>query len=253
MAVDEALLESAANPWFIPTLRLFAWEPACLSLGHAQSIAEVDKIQLSTLGWDVVRRPTGGRAILHTDELTYSVTGSADSTIFQGGILTSYRHISLALLEFLKRLSIHPVSKDIPEVFMSNQEAVCFEVPSNYEITCSNKKIIGSAQARRKNAVLQHGTIPLCGDIARIAQALDYPDAAARERAANRVRERATTLEKETGKVVTWQEAANELVKAFESIHKIRFIPGSLTQDELAAARQIELDKFANQAWVERF
>ena len=252
MAVDEALLEGAASPGFMPTLRLYAWDPACLSLGHAQPIVEVDKAQLAAFGWDVVRRPTGGRAILHTDELTYSITGSADSAIFQGGILTSYRHISLALLEFLERFYLQPAMKDNPEVSVSHQESVCFEVPSNYEITLANKKIIGSAQARRKNAVLQHGAIPLFGDIARITQVLTYPDAAARKRAADRVRERATNLRLEIGQTVSWQQAASEFVKAFESIHNIKFITSSLTPDELTLARRIEEEKFADPSWTGR-
>ena len=78
MAVDEAILEHIHRGESQPTLRLYAWEPACLSLGHAQSFADVDMKRVKERGWEVVRRVTGGRAILHTDELTYSVTGSAN-------------------------------------------------------------------------------------------------------------------------------------------------------------------------------
>src|SRR5512133_1650859 len=75
MAVDEAILEFAARGEVLPTLRLYAWEPACLSLGYAQPASDVDLEALRSHGWEMVRRPTGGRAILHTDELTYSVSG----------------------------------------------------------------------------------------------------------------------------------------------------------------------------------
>jgi lipoate-protein ligase A len=73
MAVDEAILEAVGRGASLPTLRLYAWEPACLSLGYAQPIGDVDQPRLRARGWDLVRRPTGGRAVLHTDELTYSV------------------------------------------------------------------------------------------------------------------------------------------------------------------------------------
>ena len=82
----------------MPTLRLYAWEPACLSLGHAQPFADVDMARLKAHGWDVVRRVTGGRAILHTDELTYSVTGSAEEPVLAGGVLESYNRLAQALL-----------------------------------------------------------------------------------------------------------------------------------------------------------
>src|SRR5512142_2493749 len=80
MAVDEAMLEHIGRGESMPTLRLYAWEPACLSLGQAQPYADVDRIRLRQRGWDVVRRPTGGRAILHTDELTYSIVASAEES-----------------------------------------------------------------------------------------------------------------------------------------------------------------------------
>src|SRR5690349_12894602 len=81
MAVDEAILEHTGRGESHPTLRLYAWEPACLSLGHAQSFSDVDVPRLKAHGWEVVRRLTGGRAILHTEELTYSVTGGPDEPV----------------------------------------------------------------------------------------------------------------------------------------------------------------------------
>src|SRR3989337_4154135 len=78
MALDESILEQIGRGASLPTLRLYAWDPACLSLGHAQPFADVDMTRLKERGWEVVRRATGGRAILHTDELTYSVIAPND-------------------------------------------------------------------------------------------------------------------------------------------------------------------------------
>src|SRR5512134_3886256 len=98
MAVDESILEHVGRGEARPTLRLFAWQPACLSLGQAQPHSDVDVTRLRARGWDVVRRPTGGRAILHTDELTYSVIASADEPAMAGTLLESYNRLAQGLL-----------------------------------------------------------------------------------------------------------------------------------------------------------
>jgi lipoate-protein ligase A len=213
MAVDEAILEASARRDVPPTLRLYAWQPACLSLGYAQPVADADRQALATLGWGLVRRPTGGRAILHTDELTYSVSGPQSEQRLAGGVLESYRILSQALLHALRLLGIpaqalekqeeataaqpsaNPVPGGTDREPTHDQNPVCFEVPSNYEITVQGKKLIGSAQARRKGSVLQHGSLPLYGDLARITWVLDFHTSAQREQAAQRLLARATTIE----------------------------------------------------------
>src|SRR5512134_3495582 len=146
MAVDEAILEraQAGRGESRPTLRLYAWEPACLSLGQAQPIADVDRARLQVRGWDVVRRVTGGRAILHTDELTYSVTGRANEPMLAGGVLESYSRLAQALLLAVKNLGLPVEMKAGKANDHPIPNPVCFEVPSTYEITVSGKKLIGS-------------------------------------------------------------------------------------------------------------
>src|SRR5436190_11272572 len=106
MAVDESILEHIGRGESLPTLRLYAWTPACLSLGHAQPFADVDITRLKQHGWEVVRRVTGGRAILHTDELTYSVIGSANEPVLAGSVLESYNRLAQALLMAVQSLDI---------------------------------------------------------------------------------------------------------------------------------------------------
>ncbi|HEX9617401.1 MAG TPA: hypothetical protein VGA03_08280, partial [Anaerolineales bacterium] len=96
MAVDEAILEAVGRGQADPTLRLYAWSPPCLSLGYAQPSSDVDLPQLHALGWDLVRRPTGGRAILHTDELTYAVIAPLSEPRLAGSVLESYQSLSQA-------------------------------------------------------------------------------------------------------------------------------------------------------------
>jgi lipoate-protein ligase A len=163
MAIDEALLEETAAGRSLPTLRLYAWEPPTLSLGFAQPAADVDRDALRRLGWGLVRRPTGGRAILHTDELTYSITAPETDPLMQGGVLESYRRLSLGLLAGLRLLGVE-VQADEGARGRAVRNPVCFEIPSQYEISAGGKKLIGSAQARRLGGVLQHGAFPLGGD-----------------------------------------------------------------------------------------
>src|SRR5512136_792088 len=99
MAVDEAILKGMECTWSVPTLRLYAWEPACLSLGYAQPVADVDKPRLQARGWELVRRLTGGRAVLHTDELTYSVIAPIQEPRVVGTVLESYHRLAQALME----------------------------------------------------------------------------------------------------------------------------------------------------------
>lgn len=254
MAVDEAVLESCAHGASAPTLRLYAWDPACLSIGFSQPVADVNRDALQKQAWDLVRRPTGGRAILHTDELTYSVIAPLSTPLVAGSVLQSYSRIAQALLAALSRLALSPRADNEyehpPETELRGP--VCFEVPSNYEITVEGKKLIGSAQARRKGGVLQHGTLPICGDLTRITRVLVYPTETLRQEAAQRLLGHATTLESLLGRPATWEQAAQAFITAFEDQHGLRFETGELTIDETQRAEELVKEKYNNPAWTLR-
>ncbi len=261
--MDEAILESAGSGLVPPTLRLYAWEPVCLSLGMAQPYSDVNQAALAERGWHLVRRPTGGRAILHTAELTYSICGPQTEPSLSGGVLESYRVISAALLEALKLLGVEAISnekfdpgRNSPHGEQSDArkeiDPVCFTEPSNYEITASGKKLIGSAQARRGNAVLQHGSLPLTGDLLRIVQVLNYADDTARQSAARRINERAATVEQLLGKKVSWEEAALAMQSAFEKILGLELEVRELSAIEISRAGELVEQKYDNQEWTAR-
>ena len=252
MAIDESILEHAGRSNVLPTLRLYAWDPPCLSLGHAQPFTDVDTARLISHGWDVVRRVTGGRAILHTDELTYSVAGPADEPILAGDVLASYNRLADALLAAVHDLGLPVEMKEGKADSNGVPNPVCFEVPSTYEITVDGKKLIGSAQARRREGVLQHGSLPLTGDLSRIVQALVFPDEESRQTASRRLLARATTVESVLGRVVDWETAKQALVRAFEAELGITFEAGELTEFELARAEELVTEKYAHPSWTER-
>ncbi len=254
MALDEAILEGVGQDQALPALRLFAWQPACLSLGYAQSVKDVDRHQLEIHGWDLVRRPTGGRAILHTDELTYSVIAPLHEPHVYGSILESYRRLSQALLSALSVLGLDAKAekdhvspdKDLPV------GPVCFEVPSNYEITVAGKKLIGSAQARRREGVLQHGSLPLVGDLTRIVQVLEFDSESQRQSAAARLQDRALTVETCLGRVVSWQEAAQAFMTGFEQALDIQLTLAEPSPAELERTRQLISSKYSHPDWTNR-
>ncbi len=252
MAIDESILLGVAEGTSPPTLRFFAWAPPCLSLGYAQALADVDHERLAVHGWNLVRRPTGGKAILHADELTYSVITPQTDPRVAGGIVESYRRLSQGLVRGLELMDLIVQNSRLPkscgtkwstsEVLPENP--ICFEVPSNYEITIIGKKLIGSAQARKQGVVLQHGTLPLTGDITRICDVLAYADEAEREQAKERVRAHAITLELALGVTVSWETAASAMKHGFREALKIEFESGELSAVEMERARELREGKY---------
>ena len=243
MAVDEAILEAVAAGESPPTLRFYAWHPPCLSLGHAQSVDVVDPAALVATGWGLVRRPTGGRALLHADELTYSIVAPERHPAVAGGVLASYRELSRGLLGGLERLGLAPD----PPAYIAVSEAdrlnpLCFEVASAYEITVGGRKLIGSAQLRRHGAVLQHGSMPLDGDITRVARVLRYRDETERRAAAKRLGRHAVTLKVLLGGAVSWEQAAQAIRAGFERSLGWDLFPDELTPLENRSAQRLEAE-----------
>lgn len=267
MAIDEAILLGVAEGASPPTLRFFAWAPPCLSLGYSQPLADADPERLATRGYGLVRRPTGGKAILHTDELTYSVITPQTDPRLAGGIVESYRRLSQGLVRGLELMDLiarndaiyttettestekkkEENSVDsVRSVVKRTENPVCFETPSNYEITIIGKKLIGSAQARKQGVVLQHGSLPLRGDIARICEVLAFADEAAREQAKERVRARAITLELALGVTVSWESAASAIKHGFREALKLEFESGELSAMEMERARELRVKKYCS-------
>jgi lipoate-protein ligase A len=251
MAVDEAILSAVIDGASLPTLRFFAWSPPCLSLGRNQPLADVDRHACRIAGMDVVRRPTGGRAILHTDELTYSVALLQTDPRAAGDILTSYCCLSEGLLAGLRRLGLEVAQTAGKSKAPADPSAVCFEVPSNYEITVGGRKLVGSAQWRVKGGLLQHGTLPLQGDITRVVTCLTFSEA---ERQAQRraLRARATTLENAISRQVPFADAAQAMADGFAQALNVTLVPGALTAREHALATDLRRERYASQAWTQR-
>jgi lipoate-protein ligase A len=172
MAVDEELLARAQAGERVPVLRFYAWDPAAVSVGRFQKIEEaVNAGACKQRGIDIVRRITGGRAVLHHRELTYSIIARTDDPVFPTTVLGTYKLIAAGLLQGLKNLGISAemVSRSNRHAALVKKDAkdpACFSSPSWYEILVHGRKIIGSAQRRLSGAFLQHGSILMDYDAA---------------------------------------------------------------------------------------
>lgn len=252
MAIDEAISQAVAEGLVPPTLRFYAWAPPCVSLGRNQRGAEVDASRCAASGYDIVRRPTGGRAILHTDELTYSIIAAPDHPLMAGLVLDSYLRISRGLVAGLRRLGI-----DAQEAPGSNRagpdvSAACFEVPSAYEIVANGRKVLGSAQARRAKSVLQHGSLPLGGDLTRVVDCLAFDDEAERAALRAALNGHAATAEELAGRPISYDEALAALTAGLADALQIELAPGTLTDIERSWATELVRDKYANLTWTMR-
>lgn len=255
MAIDEAIVHALAEGNGLPTLRFFQWQPPCLSLGYNQHWSEVDEAAIERLGYEWTRRPTGGKAILHTDEATYSLMIPQDDPRIEGGIVASYRVLSFGLLRGLEKLGVQAEQSTKEEVLAQRQVArggpVCFDTPSRYEITWQGQKLIGSAQLRRKKIVLQHGTLPLYGDLNRIIDVLKLPEDERRQQRELLPR-RATTLERVLGKVVPHNTVIAALAQGFAAQLNVTLKEMPLSAREQELAEQLRAEQYANEKWLKR-
>lgn len=163
MAIDEFLATRLVPLEQVPVFRIYAWQPYAISLGYGQKREALDVKKCEEDGFDIVRRPTGGRAVFHAEEITYSVIIPITSASYSPEILAMYKTISRGLSAGLRLSGINAelVKREIKESKSSayKNNIPCFSFSAQYEIAFNNKKLVGSAQRRYKQAVLQHGSI----------------------------------------------------------------------------------------------
>jgi lipoate-protein ligase A len=219
MAVDEELLARAQAGETVPVLRFYTWAPPAVSLGRFQKIEEaVNANACKRHGFDIVRRTTGGRAVLHHRELTYSLVSRTDNPLFPSSVLGTYKIIAAALLAGLGHLDIaaEMVSRSNRHAHLVKKgakEPACFSSPSWYEILVHGKKIIGSAQRRLSGAFLQHGSILMDFDPALEAEVIPGGCAA----------DLVTTVTREAGRDVPLDAVKEAFMKGFSETLMIAF------------------------------
>lgn len=236
MAIDEALLLSCDEKPQM-TLRFYGWARPTLSLGYFQSVHEIDLAECERRGFDWVRRPTGGRAVLHDHELTYSVV--APIALLGESVAQSHEKISRALAMGLEKLGLRP---EFMRLVAEERSPACFAAPAPVELTIQGKKVIGSAQVRTKRSLLQHGSIPITIDFDALAAVLKIaqPDL---------LRKKAAGLAEFLGYEPSLDALKDALRQGFAEFFQVELQPSELSCEERALAEKLRTEKYATRAW----
>lgn len=248
MAVDEALAEAVATGESPPVLRLYRWHPPCLSLGASQPFTVADADFCSRHGVDLVRRPTGGRAVLHYHELTYLVAAPLGECLGTRELQGAYTAICRALVAGLRRLGVDArLAEAAPaaDLIRPTQAIPCFIGPAPGEVTATGRKLVGSAMRRVGDAILQHGSILEDWDGALQAGCLGLASDA-------ELRAAVVTLRELLGTSPPSEALIAALAAGFSEVLEAQCEPSSLSEAELTRAHRLQ-QRYSSSEWtVER-
>jgi lipoate-protein ligase A len=255
MALDEALLEWHSKGKIPPTIRFYGWNPATLSIGYFQKVEkEINLDAVKKYGLGFVRRPTGGRGVLHDKELTYSVIVSEEHPEMPKTVTEAYRVISEGILEGFKNLGLDayfaiPRTEEEKQGLKSPRSAVCFDAPSWYELVVEGRKVAGSAQTRQKGVILQHGSILLDLDEDMLFDLFNYSNDRVKERMQRAFKNKAVATNTLRVKPVTIDEAKTAFKAGFEKGLNIELESYELNKEELEFVEKIAKEKYESEEW----
>jgi len=257
MALDEVLLEEVAAGRSAPVLRLYRWDPATVTLGYFQRGAAVVNLEACRhLGLDVVRRLTGGRAVLHDCEATYAVIAPERCPPFVGGsILENYRVIAGVLCQALQGLGLPATlapGRPGGSAGEGAEHSACFTAPASYEILCHGCKISGGAQKRRGGAFLQHGSIPVDLDPERLFCALDTVGELSGAAGGKLLATKVGWLNRWLDDPLDIAAVEDALIFTFGRRLGLHFVVDTPTPDEWERARVLDASKYGNTEWTLR-
>jgi lipoate-protein ligase A len=245
MALDEALLLGRLANGAPPTLRFFAWRPPTISLGYGQPLDHrIDGAAASALGIGLVRRPTGGSAILHEGpdlELTYSVVACAGDFDGAADLLETYRWIGAALAAGIRRLGAPVEMVPVQPSDPTAMPTFCFARTGSYELEIAGLKVVGSAQRRQGAGFLQHGAVMLGAAPERLRAV--FPTE--RDPLAGM-----TTLEAVLRRRPSFDETMTALAEGFREANRLELTPGGLGPDELERAESLVREKYSTERWT---
>lgn len=244
MALDEAILQARIHEIAPPTLRFFSWDPPTVSLGYGQRLDAINVEACRELGVGLVRRPTGGSAIYHDTlerEVTYSVVARSGDFDGSGDLLETYGWIGAGLTAGLRRLGVPAEMVPVRPSDPSAMPAFCFARTGSYEVEVKGKKLVGSAQRRQASAFLQHGSVLLGADVARLRLLFPFQGDPLVGM---------TTLDAALGRRPSFNEVVEALTAGLRETHGLDLVPGGLTRDEEALMERLAREKYETEAWT---
>ena len=249
MAIDEAVFQETVKNKKPPTLRFFGWRPAAVSIGYFQELKnEINFNQCQLNGVDIVRRITGGKAVYHRDEVTYSLTAENSEKIFPENISGTYEKISLCLARGLSELGIHAHLAEGGKSAAGkkkNASPGCFSVPSGNELLVDGRKICGSAQMRTHGGFLQHGSLLMTFDPVETAALIPSSRAS---KPAEKLRSSVTAVNEMISSPVSAETLCSVLQKGFIDELGICLSEEPLTPAEKKLSQHL-IKKYESDAW----
>jgi lipoyl(octanoyl) transferase len=255
MALDEALLDWHSDGKIPPVIRFYGWNPATLSIGYFQKVEkEIDLDAVKKLQLGFVRRPTGGRGVLHEHELTYSVIVSEEHPNMPKTVTEAYRVISEGILKGFQQLGLEayfaePKTLEERDALKNPRSAVCFDAPSWYELVVEGRKVAGSAQTRQKGVILQHGSILLDLDEEKLFSLFKYPNDRVKDRMKKAFKSKAVAINDISSRKISLDEAKEAFYKGFREGLNIELQPYELTSEELDYVQKLAEERYANDDW----
>lgn len=251
MAIDEAMLRCNLGESNPATLRVYGWRRPAVSLGYFQDAAKaVNHRYCRTCGIDMVRRPTGGRAVYHGHDLTYAVVSRENDARFRAGIMETYRTLSECIRRGLKRAGIDACMADeAGHRDATDGRGCCFSVPAQYELCAGGRKICGSAQMRVRGAFLQHGSIPLTCDVRHLCMIMNHAPVRDLDSETAALTRRVTAVDEQAARPVTVSALCRYLKEGFEEFLGIRLSAGELTQKEKETEHNLLIHKYRTDRW----
>ncbi len=239
MAIDEAMLLAHTAGLTPPTLRLYRWQPPAISLGLLQPFEAINETACRQLGFEIVRRPSGGGAVLHQHEITYAVVVDGKLCPYGSSVLSTYRWLAEGLKAGLKRLGVDISSSPPSQSTSPATKSFCFARLTDADLSVNGRKLGGAAQARKRNFLLQHGSIPLQLDMEAIERIFGSTD-----------RGQFTWVEEVLGRDIALDEFAEALVQGFSEALGIAFTVSGLTPAEQQLADLLFRYKYGAVKWT---
>ncbi|PRO66697.1 lipoate--protein ligase family protein [Alkalicoccus urumqiensis] len=259
MAMDEKLMDWHREGVIPPVVRFYEWNPATLSLGYFQRVErDIDQEAVRREKVGFVRRPTGGRAVLHDDEITYSVIVSEEHPAMPQGVTEAYRVISQGLLDGFRDMGLDadfsvPRTEEEKAALRNPRSAVCFDAPSWYEMVVEGRKIAGSAQTRQKGVILQHGSVIRTFNEEQLFDMFKFPSLKVRERMQKGFRNKATPLASLMSPLPEREVMKEAFRKGFESALNIRLLPWEPDSEENRQVEELAAQKYEADAWTYKY
>ncbi|WP_050615742.1 lipoate--protein ligase family protein [Bacillus testis] len=255
MAMDEMLLQWHSEGKIPPVIRFYGWDPATLSIGYFQKAEkEIDLQKVKEAGYGFVRRATGGRAVLHDQELTYSVIVTEEHSNMPKNVTEAYRVISEGILKGFINLGFEayfaiPKTEEDHQRLKDPRSSICFDAPSWYELVVEGRKVAGSAQTRQKGVILQHGSILLDLDTDALFDLFIFKNDRIKERMMNSFSSKAVAINELSARKVSIEEAKAAFKAGFAEGLQVELEPFLLTEEQEADILRLSKEKYESDAW----